>query len=256
MLLDLSTSFKRLRAALRRQTLCPPVLMEPACPLKQPDLPLPAWVASDPIVAQYRTLIGELPWNDFPERSTDRAWPGPCPEPRAPFVAAYLVKLQEGKRFMSDLRKFLIQHPALVYYLGFERVLDPSAPYGFDVAQSVPKRRQFSSVLRELPNPSLQFLLTASVQLLKATLSPEQQASFGDTIAGDTQALLAWVKQNNPKQYIKEGRLDKNRQPKADPDCKLGVKKSRNRAPADADGDEQAAPRAESNPARDVQVGV
>jgi hypothetical protein len=258
MLLDLSTSFKRLRAALRPQPLCPPVLPVPACPLKQPDLRLPAWVANDPIVEQYRALIGDLPWAEFPERPTERAWPGPCPDPRAPFVAAYLVKLHEGKRFMSDLRAFLLKHPALVYYLGFKRVLDLSSPYGFDVAQSVPKRRQFSTVLRELPNPSLQFLLSASVQLLKATLPPEQQASFGDTIAGDTQALLAWVKENNPKQYIKEGRLDKNRQPKADPDCKLGVKKSRNRAPADADGasDDPPAPSSDAKPAKDVQVGV
>jgi len=256
MLLDLSTSFKRLRAALRPQPFCPPVLPEPACPLKQPDLPLPAWVASDPVVQHYRTLIGDLPWANFPERAHERAWPGPSPDPRAPFVAAYLVKLHQGKRFMSDLRSFLLKHPALVYYLGFERVPDASAPYGFDVTRTVPKRRHFSTVLRELPNPSHQFLLSASVELLKATLPADQQAGFGDTIAGDTQALLAWVKENNPKQYIKEGRLDKNRQPKADPDCKLGVKKSRNRAPADADGDDPPAPTTEAKPASQLQVGV
>jgi hypothetical protein len=258
MLLDLSASFKRLAATLWRQPLCPPVLLEPACPLKQPDLPLPAWVAQDPIVQQYRALIGALPWSDFPERSQDRPWPGPQPDPRAPFVAAYLVKLHEGKRYMSELREYLLKHPALVYYLGFERVLDPSAPYGFDVTATLPKRRHFSTVLRTLPNPSLQFLLSATVELLRATLPPEQQATFGDSIAGDTQALLAWVRENNPKQYIKHGRLDKNRQPKADPDCKLGVKKARNRAPADADGapDQQAAPSTDAKPARDLQVGV
>jgi hypothetical protein len=257
MLLDLSASFNRLRATLWRTVACPPLPPEPASPLKQPDLPLPLWVANDPLVQHYRTLIGDLPWCDFPERSTERAWPGPAPDPRAPFVAAYLVKLHEGKRFMSELRTFLIKHPALVYYLGFQRVLDPSAPHGFDVAQTVPKRRQFSTVLRALPNPSVQFLLSASVQLLQATLPEHHRASFGDTIAGDTQALLAWVKENNPKQYIKEGRLDKNRQPKADPDCKLGVKKARNRAPVDADGDgdEQPAPTTEAKPARELHVG-
>ena len=67
---------------------------------------------------------------------------------------------------------FSIEHPALVYWLGFERVPDPCAPHGFDVAQIVPKRRHFSTVLRSLPNPSLQFLLDASVQLLRATLCP------------------------------------------------------------------------------------
>src|SRR5262249_33298244 len=131
---------------------------------------------------------------------------GPVPNPSgAPsFAAAFLVKLHEGKRYMSDLRAFLIEPPALVYWLGLARVPDASAPHGFDVAATVPKRRHFSTVLRTLPNPALQFLLDGSIQLLQSTLPPDQQSSFGDTIAGDTQALLAWVKENNPKQYIKE----------------------------------------------------
>ncbi|KPV50787.1 hypothetical protein SE17_24910 [Kouleothrix aurantiaca] len=257
MLLDFAAPFKRLGASLWRQPLCPPQAPQPTCPLIHPDLPLPAWVANDPLVQKYRALIGDLPWSEFPERPTDRPWPGPSPDPRAPFVAAFLVKLHEGKRFMSELRQFLGEHPALLYYLGFARVPDVSSPYGFDVAATLPKRRHLSTVLRELPNPSLQWLLSASVELLKATLPPEQQALFGDTIAGDTQALLAWVRENNPKQYIQEGRLDKNRQPKADPDCKLGVKKARNTAPADADGAaDPPAPTTDAKPARDIQLGV
>lgn len=255
MVLDFVAPFNRLRAALRRQPACPPPPPDVPCPLTHPHLPLPAWVTSDPLVQDYRALLGQLPWDQFPERATDRNWPGPHPDPRAPFVAAYLVKLHEGKRYMSDLRRFLIRHPALVYWLGFERVVDPSAPHGFDVAQSVPKRRQLSTVLRELPNPSLQFLLSASIHLLKATLPADQQTSFGDVIAGDTQALLAWVKENNAKQYIKEGRLDKDRQPASDPDCKLGVKKRRNIAPSDADGSEPATPTTDAKPASTLQVG-
>jgi hypothetical protein len=54
MLLDLSTPFTRLRATLFRLPLCPPVASEPTCPLKQPEQPLPSWVANDRIVAQYR----------------------------------------------------------------------------------------------------------------------------------------------------------------------------------------------------------
>lgn len=255
MLLDLSAPFNRLRAALRRQAVCPPISLDLACPLTHPDLPLPAWVACDPLVQKYRALLGDLPWAEFPERATNRPWPGPTPHPRAPFVAAYLVKLHEGKRYMSELRAFLIEHPALLFWLGFARVLDPASPHGFDLAATAPKRRQLSSVLRTLPSEPLQFLLSASIARLRATLPPEQQPSFGDTIALDTQALLAWVAENNPKQYIKEGRLDKNRQPKGDPDCKLGVKKSRNSAPADAD-DNPPAPSSEATPANRVQVGV
>jgi hypothetical protein len=258
MLLDFATPFNRLRAILGRRPDCPPPPPASPCPLTHPDAPLPAWVASDPLVHKYRALIGSLPWASFPERSTERAWPGPQPDPRAPFVAAFLIKLHEEKRYMSDLRTFLLEHTALVWWLGFERVLDPSARFGFDVAQSVPKRRHFSSVLRSLPNPSLQFLLSASIELLQATLPDDHQPHFGDVIAGDTQALLAWVKENNPKQYIKHGRLDKDRQPTGDPDCKLGVKSRRNHAPADADGalDAQPTPSAEAKPARELQLGV
>ena len=256
MLRDLVAPFNRLRAALRRAP-CPSVPpVDVTCPLAQPDAPLPAWVARDPVVQKYRALLGDLPWQHFPERPTDRPWPGPQPDRRAPFAAAFLVKLHEDKRYMSDLRAFLVEHPALVYWLGFDRVPDPTAPHGFDVAQTVPKRRHFSSVLRALPNPSLQFLLDASIQLLRATLPPDQRDLFGDIIAGDTQALLAWVKENNPKQFIKEGRLDKSRQPSGDPDCKLGVKSRPNRAPHDADGDDPPAPTTDAQPANRLQVGV
>jgi hypothetical protein len=255
MLLDFTLPFKRLRAVLRPNPACRPRPPEIACPLAHPHAPLSAWVAQDPIVQKYRALLGDLPWADFPERVTERPWPGPPPQPRAPFAAAYLIKLHEDKRFMSDLRSYLVEHPALVYWLGFARVSDPSAPHGFDVAASVPKRRHFSSLLRSLPNQALQFLLTATLQSLQATLPPEQQARFGDVIAGDTQALLAWVKENNPKQFIKEGRLDKTRQPKGDVDCKLGVKHRRNHAPADADGGDHPTPTTDAKPASTLHVG-
>ncbi|NNJ13744.1 hypothetical protein EKD04_025805 [Chloroflexales bacterium ZM16-3] len=246
----------RLVATLRPVPATTPVVPESPCPLAQPDAVLPAWVADDPVVQKYRALLGDLPWGQFPERPADRPYPGPLPQPRVSFAAAYLVKLQEDKRFMSDLRTYLIEHPALVYWLGFARVPDPAAPHGFDVAASVPTRRQLSTVLRHLPNPALQFLLSASIDVLKATLTEAEQATFGDTIAGDTQAILAWVKENNPKQFIKEGRLDKTRQPVGDPDCTLGVKKRRNAAADTETSPDHPAPTTEAKPATKMQVGV
>ncbi len=247
----------RLVVRFRRPPPCPSVVAIPddPCPLIHPAAPLPAWVADDPVVQKYRTLIGSLPWDQFPERPTDHPWPGPTPHPRVSFAAAYLVKLQEDKRYMSDLRTYLIEHPALVYWLGFARVPDPTAPHGFQIAASVPTRRQLGTVLRTLPNSALQFLLSASIQVLTETLTPEEQATFGDTIAGDTQALLAWVKENNPKQYIKEGRLDKTRQPAGDPDCTLGVKHRRNTGVPD-DAADHPAPSTDAKPASKLQVGV
>jgi hypothetical protein len=64
-------------------------------PLAQPDAPLPAFVAACPVAQKYHKLLGALDWAQFPERATDRPWPGSQPAPRASFVAAYLVKLHE-----------------------------------------------------------------------------------------------------------------------------------------------------------------
>lgn len=200
-------------------------------PLAYPHDPLPTFVAACPVAQKYLALLSSLDWANFPERPTDRPWPGSDPAPRASFVAAYLVKLHEHKRSMGALRTFLIEHPALVWLLGFKLIADPSAPHGFDVAQSIPSRRQFNRVLRDLPTDACHFLLDSSVQLIRNALPPELAATFGDVVAGDTKHILAWVRENNPKQYIKEGRFDPTRQPKGDPDCTLGVKKRRNTSP-------------------------
>ncbi len=80
------------------------------------------------------------------------------PQPRAPFVAAYLIKLDQDKRSMGKLRAYLLDHPALVWLLGFPLTPDSTSPYGFDVDASPPDCPRFSRVLRALPNPALHFL--------------------------------------------------------------------------------------------------
>ena len=193
--------------------------------LAQPNVTLPAFVSACPIARRYLDLLGPLDWEHFPERPANQPWPGPTPAARAPYVAAYLVKLDEGLRSMGHLRRYLCEHPALVWILGFPLTPDPTAPHGFAVAHSLPSRRQLGRVLRELDNAAAQFLLDATVQLIAAALPPD--VNFGDTVAGDTKHILAWVKENNPKQYVEE-RYDKTRQPTGDPDCKLGCKKRHN----------------------------
>lgn len=98
----------------------------------------------------------------------------------------------------------------------------------------MPTRHQLSRVLRELPNDAAQFLLDSSIQVIRDALPPELAAHFGDVVAGDTKRILAWVKESNPKQYIKEGHHNPKRQPKGDPDGSLGAKQRRNRGPDDA----------------------
>lgn len=208
-----------------------PLLTRPhLAALAQDESCLPQFVRDCPVAQKYLHLLGALDWANFPERPGGRAWPGPQPHPRAPFVAAYLVKLHEHKTYMSNLRTFLVEHPALVWLLGFELAPDPAAPHGFDVEASVPSRKQLGRVLRDLDNAALQFLLDSTVNLIQAELPPETH--FGDRVAVDTKHILSWVKENNPKAYVKEhDRLTKTRQPKGDRDCKLGCKKKRNAGP-------------------------
>ena len=144
-------------------------------------------------------------------------------------MAAELVKLNEGLRSMGHLRRYLVEHPALVWLLGFPLSPDPAMPHGCDVERSLPSRRQLGRVLRELDHAAAQFLLTATVQLIGHALPAD--VDFGDVVAGDTKHILAWVKENNPKQYVAD-RYDKTKQPKGDPDCKLGCKKRRNQGDA------------------------
>ena len=148
-------------------------------------------------------------------------------------MACFIIKIDRHLRYMSHLRDFLVEHPALVWLLGFRLAPSEAAPYGFDVEASLPTARHFGRVLRELPNQACQFLLDSTVQLLAAELPRE--LNFGQAISLDTKHIIAWVKENNPKAYVKESqRLDKNRQPAGDPDCKLGCKKKRNQAPPES----------------------
>jgi hypothetical protein len=103
------------------------------------------------------------------------------------------------------------------------------APHGFDVAASLPSPARFSFLLRALPNRVMQFLLTDTVCLLKRTLPSD--LPFGQVVSLDTKHIIAFVKENNPKAYIKEGRTDTTRQPKGDKDCKYGCKRRSNQSP-------------------------
>ncbi len=216
--------------------LLPGPVSAPVVPLQRPSLAclaepaaaLPAFVYDCGPALRYLALLGPLDWQHFPERPANRPWPGKTPAPRAPYVAAYLIKLSEGHRSMGKLRQFLVDNPALVWLLGFPLVPDPQAKHGFDVERSVPPRRQFGRVLRELDNAALQFLLDCVVTLIRQTLPPELQADFGDVTSLDTKHVIAWVKENNLKAYVDE-RFDKTRQPKGDPDCKLGCKRRHNK---------------------------
>jgi len=174
---------------------------------------------------RYINLLGNLDWEHFPERDLETDWGMPA-VPFASFVAACLVKLDQQFVYMSHLHQYLVEHPALVWVLGFP--LKPSTKYawGFDTQASLPTARHFTRLLRKVSNIQLQFLLDETVRLLQTELSTEVD-DFGQRVSLDTKHILAWVRENNPKTYVKE-RYNKRHQPTGDPDCRLGCKRRRN----------------------------
>jgi hypothetical protein len=174
---------------------------------------------------RYLHLLQPLDWVRFPERDLETDWGTPT-VPYASFAAACLVKLDQQIVYMSHLRQYLADHPALVWILGFPLVPSPDYAWGFDVDASLPTARHFTRMLRTIPNAVLQCLLGDTVHLLQAELSTEVD-DFGHAISLDTKHILAWVRENNPKDYVQD-RYDKEKQPAGDPDCRLGCKRRRN----------------------------
>jgi hypothetical protein len=179
-------------------------------------------LACDPVVEEYRAFFGLFDWDAVPERGEDRPWPGMAPHPQKAYVKALLVKQCEKLETMTGLWRFLVKHPLLVMELGFHLVADRTQPYGFDVVRSVPCDRWLRHKQQTLPNEILQALFRKTVDALRVEIP-----GLGETVVIDTKHIYAWVKENNPREFIK-ARYDPAQQPSGDPDCRLGVKRSSN----------------------------
>jgi hypothetical protein len=148
--------------------------------------------------------------------------PGQAPHPRTAYSKAVLVKLCEGYAFITELRRYLVEHPALVLELGFRPVLSPTEPFGYDVERTVPCDRWLRRQQRHLDERDLEALLRGTVRVLQ-----QEIPGLGTTVAVDVKHIYAWVQENNPKAYVSE-RYDPKRRPRGDPDCRLGVKRATN----------------------------
>lgn len=140
-------------------------------------------------------------------------------------IAAELIKLNESLPSTFKLKRFLLEHPGFISLLGFPLVPAPNHPLGFNALASLPTQRHFNRLFRQLPNPVIQFLLADSVRLLLVELSTLGVPPI-ECVSLDTKHIIAWVKENNPKAYVKN-RYDKTKQPVDDPDCRLGCKRRR-----------------------------
>ncbi len=210
---------------------------------------LPDWFQSSPTAMRYLALLEPLNWSEVPERPLAHPLHGKV-IPWSTLAAACLVKLEEGLTTTPRLRRFLQDHPPLIWLLGFPLRPAPTR-WGFDPDASLPTARHLARLLRQMPNSTLQALLDSSVRIIQDELA-EIDIVLGETISLDTKHILAWVKENNPKCTVPD-RFDKNKQPKGDPDCKLGCKRRRNR-PQESD-DLPDTPTREGVPARTRTIG-
>jgi hypothetical protein len=171
---------------------------------------LPRFVRESTVAMRYLHLLSPLDWERLPERDLQTDWGAPA-VPFASFAATCLVKLDQQLVYMSHLRQYLADHPALVWILGFPLVPSPRYRWGFDVEDSLPTARHLTRMLRSTPNAVSQYLLDETVRLIQTELSTEVDDpsinsgyGFGQAISLDTKHIIAWVKENNPKAYVKD----------------------------------------------------
>ncbi len=181
----------------------------------------------DKMIQRYRAFFSLIDWTPVHQYQTERTPSDRPTHPEEAYIKAFLVKIIEGKTYMIQLRDFLIEHSLLVVELGFRLHLDPTQLHGIDVEKTVPKKRWLNAKLHTFNNNLLQDLFAGTVHALKSAIP-----GMGETIAIDVKHIYAWVRENNPRESIKD-RFCKDRQPKGDPDCKVGVKKSTNVEQAD-----------------------
>jgi len=222
--------------------------------LDRPAARLPRFVHRSPIALHAYRLFCPIDWAALPERNLSRNYGQPA-VPYAAFVAAYLVKIDQRLVYMSDLRRFLVAHPALCWLMGFPMPPSLGGPSSAQVDDCLPTQRHLTRLLQQIPNPYLQALLDQTVSLLRAALSGVW-TDFGTAISLDTKHVIAWVKENNPKAYQKRSeRFDKTRQPSGDPDCRLGCKRRRNQRPHNQRKSRPNTPLSNPVPAKGLRVG-
>jgi hypothetical protein len=188
---------------------------------------LTAMLDHDPLVQSYRAFFALLDWTLVDQWGVRRDRRGCHGHPKSAYLKALFVRLCEGHRYTTDLRRFLVKHPLLVIELGFQLVLDPKEPYGYVVEQTVPCDYWLREQLRTLDQGLLQALLHATVRALQEAIP-----GLGETVAFDVKHMYAWVKENNPRVYVKH-RYNPDQRLAGDPDCKLGVKRSTNQEQPD-----------------------
>jgi hypothetical protein len=190
------------------------------------QLTLSKLIDADPVVQRYRTLFALFDWTAT-EPPAKPFGPGRPSHPPSAYVKALLVRIGEHLSSTPRWRTYLLDHPLLVLELGLRPHLDFTAPYGFRVEQTVPSVGHLNAILRSLDSRRLAELFAQTVHALQAEIP-----GLGEVVAYDVKHIYANVRENNPRVYLKD-RFCKDRQPKGDPACRVGVKRSTNQEQPD-----------------------
>jgi hypothetical protein len=157
----------------------------------------------DPVVQDYHAFFALLEWPLVEQWQAQRSTRGRPPHPESAYLKAFLIRLREGFACTTQLRRFLVKHPLLIFDLGFHLHLDANAPYGFDLEHTLPCTSWLREKLRTLDQELLQALLQATVRALQAEIP-----DLGEVVAFDVKHIYAWVRENNPR----EAMCDRNSQ--------------------------------------------
>jgi hypothetical protein len=120
-------------------------------------------VEHDPLVLHYKQIFHVLDFSLLPEPKT-----GPKGNPPEIYAKVFLVMIEEGIKSSEKLRRFLVRHPALVVFLGFQlKGISHDLPFGFHIEETVPCARHLRRKLQEFQNSHLKLLLYDTIHKLQ-----------------------------------------------------------------------------------------
>ena len=125
-------------------------------------------------------------------------------------VCAFIVMKCEGFSQITDLADYLDNNRIIAHYCGF------------NIMEPLPSYWTYDRFLKKMDNAALKEIMAAQVKKLYEMGIVD--ASF---IGLDSTPVAANTKQNNPKSFTKD-KFNPEKQPKADPDCALGVHSASN----------------------------
>ena len=157
---------------------------------------------SQPKAAFYDTLFLHL---DLSELEQQKKRVGRTGYPVSAMLCAFVVMKCEGFGYITDLADYLDNNRLIAYYCGF------------DITKPLPSYWTYDRFLRKLDHELVEKIMQAQVRKLY-----EMGVLDASFIGLDSTPIMANTRQNNPKSFVKN-RFDPKNQPKADPDCTLGV---------------------------------